>query len=62
MIGLHRGHVEVWSPREVVELKDLDHKRMGFSVNYQLYGPMAVIGPSGHAQTEERFIRLSRSE
>jgi hypothetical protein len=59
-IGLHRGHVEVWSASEVMKYGRSDVSQMGYSPSYQLYGSVQLLGPDCHVQQEVRFVRLVR--
>ena len=60
-VGLHRGHVEVWTPAQVEKLRSADPSEMGYSADYGLYGPMQLLGPTAHRQVEVRFVRLSNA-
>jgi hypothetical protein len=58
-VGLHRGHVEVWSAAQVVKLRVADPTEMGYSADYGMYGPVALLGRTAVRQDEVRFVRLS---
>ena len=65
-VGLHRGHVEVWS-RELVETTGSFAKshvgEMGYSKDYGIYGRKSLLGDGiVHTEEEIRFVDLSKPE
>lgn len=64
-IGLHRGHVEVWS-RESVETTGSWAKshvgEMGYSRDFLCYGPKALGSLIEYVEEEVRFVDLSKPE
>ena len=54
-LGLHRGHVEVWSFDHIVQIKA--PPGMGYSKDFTLYGPTELVG-TDHVVVESKFIDL----
>ncbi len=60
-VGLHRGHVEVWTAAEVQAYRAGSRPAMAYSREYRLYGS-ADLFPDGHQDVEQRFVDLSQPE
>ena len=64
-VGLHRGHVEVWS-RDLVETTGSFAKshvgEMGYSKDYGIYGPRSLGDLIVHTEEEIRFVDLMKPE
>ena len=62
-IGLHRGHVEVWTKEMVQTLGNrLEPGVMGYSKDYGLYGPKSLGDFIVHTEEEIRFVDLTEPE
>ena len=60
-IGLHRGHVEIWSQREIETIGGgPTDGSLGYSEDFGMYGSMELMGPKAHPVVECQFAPLDK--
>ncbi len=57
-VGLHRAYPEVWTKNE--RIKSRYQPGLGYSRNYELFGPLEILGEGAHAILESGFIDLAK--